>query len=389
MKGHVPCAAVGRILLLFVSLLALWQGSALPACAATETEALILPPAYTELPDCIPPELDTLLPDGLFSPDPDRVLEAATAATDWRYLLHALLSVFGLRLGDAVALLATLLGLLLLAALLARLRDALGGRSGEICGFCLRLSLYAAIVAQTAGMVALVQTFFDRLTALTAGMIPAMGALYAMGGNLGQAALQEELLLTFLAMCAYIGGTLTPAVCAISLSLALLDAFGTHLTLAPLAAQIKQWYTSLLGIVMFLLSLALTTQSVLTGRADTLAMRGAKYAVGSLIPVVGGAVAGTLGTVAESVRLLRGVCGIAGVVLVAWLLLPTLVELLLFRAALRLATTVAAMLGCDGENRLLSEMASLQGYMAAAVAISSVMFLLALALLIHSGVALA
>jgi hypothetical protein len=79
------------------------------------------------------------------------------------------------------------------------------------------------------------------------------------------------------------------------------------------------------------------------------------------------------------VELLRGATGICGVILVALLLLPTLVHLLLFRGMLNLAKTVAALLGCDGEGRLLGEMASLYGYLAAAVAICSVTFVLALA----------
>ena len=157
--------------------------------------------------------------------------------------------------------------------------------------------------------------------------------------------------------------------------------------LSPLAEQIKRWYTSLLGLVMFLLSLALSTQSVLAGQADTLGMRGIKYAVGNAIPVVGGAVAGTLSAVGAGMGLLRGVCGVAGILLVALLLLPALVELLLLRATLRLASTVASMLACDGEAKLLGDMASLYGYLAAAVSVCSVTFVLALGLLIHSGVA--
>ncbi len=362
--------------------------SVLPA-SATETEALTMPPAYTELPEALPPEIGELLPDGLFSSSADEALDAVESASDFRYLLSACLSAVGLRLSDAVGLLASLVGLLLLAAVLARLRECLSGPGGEMVGFCLRLALYAAIVTSTAGMVETVQAYFASLRTLTGGMIPAMGVLYAIGGNLGEAALHEELLLIFLALCEYVGTIVTPPLCAVCLAFSLMDAMGTRLTLRPLADQIKRWYVSLFGLILFLLGLSLSAQSVLVGRADSLGMRGIKYAVGNAIPVVGGAIAGTLGTVAEGIALLRGVCGVSGVVLVALLLLPTLVELLLFRAVLRLGGTVASLLGCDGESRLLGEMASLHGYMAAAAALSSVLFIFSLTLLIHSGVAIA
>ncbi len=359
------------------------------ASSTEETQALTMPPAYTEIPENLPPEISDLLPDGLFSSDPGASLTAAEQATSLPYIVGAILSAVGLRLGDAVGMLAALVGLLLMAAILSRLRDTLGGGSGEMFGFCIRLALYTAMVTQSAGLLGMVQAFFDRLGTLTAGMIPAMGVLYALGGDIGRAALNEEILMVFLTLCQSVSTTVTPPVCALCMSFSLMDALGARISLAPLAEQIKKWYTSLLGLIFFLLSLVLSAQSVLVGRADSLGMRGVKYAVGNWIPVVGGAVAGTLGTLAEGVSLLRGICGIAGVVLVALLLLPTLIELLLFRAVLRLGATTATLLDCPGEARLLGEMASLHGYLAAAVTICSVMFLLALTLLIHSGVALA
>ncbi len=365
------------------------EDSTRPMETVADWEMMTLPPTYTAIPDHLPEDILPLLPDGLFSEDAEEAMNATRELTTWESLLRVVLEAVGLRLGDAVSLFGRLCGLVLVAAVLGKLREAIGGRTGELCGLCLRLVLYAAVITETVGMVELVQDYFVRLRGLTGGMIPAMGVLYALGGNLGQAAIGEELLLVFLAVCEYIGTTVTPPVCAVCLVAALTEAIGSRLNFTAMAEQIKKGYAALLGLIMFGLSLALSAQSVLASRADSLAMRGAKYAVGSIIPVVGGAVSGTLGTMAESVRLLRGVCGVSGVVLVLLLLLPTVVELLLLRAALRLGAMVATLLGCEGEARLLSSVASLHGYLVAAAAMASVMFLLSLTLLIHSAVAIA
>ena len=355
--------------------------------AATDTEAVTMPPAYTSIPDTLPPELEALLPDGLFSENAEEALSATTELTDWRYLLNTLGAALGLGLEDTVGLLCVLVGIILLAAVCARLRDGLGSTGGEILGFTVRLTVYTAIALQTVGALSAVQTYFDRLMALTGGMIPVMGTLYALGGNLGRAAVSSELMLVFLGICQYISTTITPPLCVICTSFSLMDALGVRLTLSPLCDQLKRWYASVMGFVMFLLTLALSTQSLLAGKADTLGMRGIKYAVGNTIPVVGGAIAGTLSSVGVGVELMRSVCGVAGILLVAILLLPTLVKLLLLRATLRLAATVASMLACDGESKLLGDVASLHGYLAAAVSVCSVTFVIALALLLQSGVA--
>ena len=356
--------------------------------AAEDGEAVTMPPAYGDLADAISPELSELLPDGLFSEDPEEALTATTELTDWRYLLNTLLSAVGLHLDGAVRLLCVLVGLTLIAAVCGCLREGLGGTGGEMFGFCLRLALYTAMILQTAGMVETVTRYFDRLITLTGGMIPVMGVLYALGGNLGQAAVSGELMQVFLVVLQYISAAVTPPVCAVCMSFSLMDALGTRLTLAPLCEQIKKWYASLLGLVMFLLSLALSTQSVLIGQADSIGMKGVKYAVGNAIPMVGGAIAGTLSTVSAGVAAVRGICGVSGLTLVILLLLPMLAELLLARAVIRLTATVASMLACDGEAKLLGEMASLYGYLAAAASICAVVFMIALTLLIHSGTAL-
>lgn len=377
-----------RIRILRTLLAVLLIAASLPLqTAAEDGEAVTMPPAFGELADALPPELSDLLPDGLFSDSLEQSFTATAELTDWRYLLNTLLSAVGLHLDGSVRLLGVLVGLILIAAVCGRLREGLGGGSGELFGFCLRLALYTAIILQTVGMVETVTRYFNQLMTLTGSMIPVMGALYALGGNLGQAAVSGEMMLVFLAVVEYVSGTVTPPICAVCMSFSLMDAFGARLALTPLCEQIKKWYASLLGLIMFLLSLALSTQSALMGRADSLGMRGVKYAVGNAIPMVGGAIAGTLSTVAVGVSALRGVCGVAGLVLIALLLLPTLVELLLTRAVIRLAATVASMLACDGEAKLLSEMASLHGYLAAAASICAVVFMIALTLLIQSGAA--
>lgn len=370
-----------------LSLLSLF-GGILSVGAEDGAEAITLPHEYAEMEDRLPAELTELLPEGLFSEDTREVLTAAETLTDWQYLLRVFLSALGLRLSEALGLLCSLLGLLLVAAVMGRLRESLGGGSGDAFGLCLRLALYSAIVLQTAGMVEVVQTFFTQLSTLMEGMIPVMGILYALGGNVGQAAVSAELLTVALTVCEYIFATVTPPVCAVCMAFSLMDAFGMRWSLSPLRDRVKRGYASVVGLAMFLLSLSLSAQSVLTSGADTLGMRGLKHMVGNMIPVVGGAVAGSLGTVAAGVSLLRGVFGVSGIILIALLLLPTLVQLLLLRTTLLLAADLGSLLSCDGEAKLLNEMASLHGYLAAAVSVCSVTFILGLTVLVKTAAAI-
>ena len=391
-KRKPICAAVLVLLLLaFLCVPARAEDSAAQAAGyapEAETEGITLPPAYAALPDSLPEELIPLLPDGLFSTDPDEALAAVREGVSLPGILSALLGALGLRLPDAVRLLSTLLGLLLISSLLGHLSAAVGGRAGELTGFIIRLAVAAALVSLTVGVAQTVTTFLSQLNRLCAGMLPVMGTLYVLGGNLTQATVGEGLMLVFLNVAEYLCADVTPAVCGICLSLSLLGALGLRYRMEAIGSWVRKAYTGFLGAITFLLSALLGCQSVLSARADSLRMKGIKYAVGNLLPVAGSAVSGSLGSVAAGVDLLRSICGVCGVLLLGLLLLPVLVELLLFRAVIRLASVAASSLDCAADARLLDDVAELYGYMAGAVSLCSVFFILTLCVLIACGSAL-
>ena len=347
------------------------------------------PEGYAQWEDHVSEDVRDQLPDGLFSTNAGEALEAVRELASVGGILRITLHVLGLRMSDSVGLLATLVGLLLLASILQSLQQAMGGKGAEMFGFCVRLVMFAAIIAESVTLLQGVQAYFSELQTLSAAMVPVMGALYALGGNVTQAVVNGEVLLVVLAVCQHVGGSTVLPMCGACLALALLDAFRSPVRLEALSGLIKRWYTTFLGLLMTILTAVLSAQSVLTSRADNLQMKGVKYAVSNLLPVVGGAVSGTLGTVAAGIGVLRSVCGVCGVILIALLLLPTLVQLLLYRAVFQLTGTAAGMLRCEGESRLLGEVASLYGYVAAVVSICSVAFVVALAILIGGTAAIA
>ena len=357
--------------------------------AQEETTALweTMPDGFGDWEDYVPEDVKGQLPDGLFSANVSEAYAALRELMTFGGLLRVVLQLLGLHLSDGIGLLATLVGLVLLAAVLQSVQKALGGKGAEMFGFCVRLTMFAAIITQGVALLGHVQGYFSELQALLGAMVPVMGTLYALGGNLTQAVVNQEVLTVALAVCQYVGSATVLPICGVCFALSLLDAFRSSVRLDAVSSLIKKWYAAFLGFLMTVLTTVLSAQSVLTSRADSLHMKGVKYAVGNLVPVVGGAVSGTLSTVAAGVGVLRGVCGGCGVLLIALLLLPTLLELLLYRAVFQLVCSAAGMLRCEGEARLLGEMAGLYGYLAAVAAICTVTFVVALAILMSGNAA--
>ena len=348
-----------------------------------------MPEEYQSLLDAIPEDLATRLPDGLFSTDSNEVGEAVREMSSFSYLLGTLLSLVGAHIGECLKLLALLCGLILLGAVFRTARTSLGSDgAGQAFSFCTTLAITLSLVTQAYHSFKGISTYFSTLNALTTACIPLMAVLYAMGGNVTAAVASSAGLSVFLSVLENLVGRSILPFCSICMAFALVSALDPSLRMGTLLATLKKNYTTVLAFLMMLLLAMLGAQTTLGAHSDTLAMRSAKFAVGNLIPVVGGSVSELLRTVSAGVGYLRGTVGICGVLLLLLTLLPALIELFLLRLTWQLSASLADLLGCDGEKKLLDESASLLGFLIAAVSICASVLLLSLTLLTHCASAI-
>ncbi len=340
-----------------------------------------MPEEFSILLDALSEELRAQLPASIFENDTASVGAAATELSDYRFLLAALLESIGIHLRQALGVLASLAGVLLLSSVLAALRSSLS-RNALSRAFSMLSSLVILSAVATCGYetAASVSDALSSLCALTNASLPMMGAVYAMGGNLTAAAASSAALTIYMTLMETIIGKTVVPFCCLCLSLSWIGVTEPTMRVGTLLATLKKKYATLLSFLMMLLLAMLGAQGTLAARADTLAMRSARFAVGNLLPVVGGSVGELLRTVSAGVGYLRGVLGVCGVLFLLLTLLPTIARLLLFRTVWQAAASLADFLGCDGERRLLEEIASLNGHLTAAVCICSSVPLLALTL---------
>ena len=191
---------------------------------------------------------------------------------------------------------------------------------------------------------------------------------------------REELLSRVLSLLETgLGATVMP-VAGICLALALPDAVSGKLNLRPLGGLIKRTYALTFSFLMLMLCGVLGIQTTLSKGSDTLALRTMRFAAGSFLPVVGGSVSEALRTVSGSVQYLRGVVGVGGILVILYAFLPVFLSVLLNRITFLLCGAAAKLLGCDGEERILSELASVYGYFMAVIASLFVLMIFSLTL---------
>ena len=193
--------------------------------------------------ESIPPEIADLLPEGFFELSLEESGDAVRAAGGISSVLRVLGKLSGLAVKETIALFATICGLLLLAAIF---RTLAGGKSCEVgraYSFCTTLAMAVLLLTLQRGQFDQLEAFFDTVRALCVALLPMMGTLYAMGGNVRGAVVNQGVLSSFLSVLeTFCAGTVIP-VAGLCLALALLDAITGHTSLRGVAGVIKRTYT--------------------------------------------------------------------------------------------------------------------------------------------------
>lgn len=349
-----------------------------------------LPEEYFGFSNSIPEDVASMLPEEFFSGNISELSESLFDVTSPKYILGVALDLLSGGLGGAFSLFALLVGMLALASLLSSFtEDLISGELKSAVNYAISICISGAVVGMQVSRIGAVSDFFKRLVVLMNSLIPIMGALYLSGGNtLGAALASSSLLVQINLIELGVSSLVIPAVSA-CLALTLADSLVSgESRLAGISGSIKRTLAFIFGLCSTLLMATLSAQNILASASDSAGARAVKFLAGNMIPVVGGTVGDTLRTLAASVKLMRSTVGVAGIVVLAFLLLPTIIELFLTRFVFNTAAAVGELLGCKSAVKLYREIASLYGYIIAAAVLSSLLCVFALTIFAIGQVAI-
>ncbi len=381
-KRRFLTAALCFLLLCFFAL----PVSAVAEGRGVEAEGEAIGEDWERFLDTVPDEVRELLPADFFGSDMEAVGESVREAGAFSSILRTVLRLCGIAIKENLALLASITGVLILAATLGAFFEKKGGvsRTFEFAVSLTTAVLFFTLCATRFGDIA---AYFKTVGAISLAILPLMGVLYAMGGNIAAAVANHGVMSAFLVVLEKVFATSVVPVAALCLVLALVEAVSGNISLRALTTLVRRTFTWGISLLMLILSFVLGVQQTLAKGADTLALRTVRFAAGSFLPVVGGSVGESLRTVAGSVEYLRATVGMGGVLVLFFAFLPMFLSVLFTRITLLLGGAVAGMLSLPREERLLGEFASVFGYFLAIIAALFVMTFVSLTLMAHCAAA--
>ncbi len=299
-------------------------------------------------------------------------------------LLTALMGALKSELAAGAGMLAALVGLAVLSGLIRALAGE-GGGAADTAAFVLRCFCLSFVLACCAGLAADAVKSVTRLTGCMELALPALFALLsAVGGAAGAGVLQPAATV----LCGTVAGITTRVVVPLALvsgALSMLDQLTGRARLSELAALFKQGAKWLLGALSTLYIGSTAVRGMAAAAYDGVSVRTAKYAAGSLLPISGGMLSGTIDTLLSCAALVKNAAGIVTMLLAASCAVLPLVKLLASMLLFRAAAAVAQPVAEEKLPKLYAAAADLTAYLFAAGFAVALMFIITAALATGMG----
>lgn len=229
---------------------------------------------------------------------------------------------------------------LIAPAMLWSLLRRLSGKSSEAGKVVCQLCVCVFLTQDLTDHIALATAAVTKASEGMEGLLPLLLSLMAaVGGSSGSALMQPAVVAAASAMTSVIREVTVPLATA-SAILTMLCHVGEGVRLHRLASFVQSCATWTLGICFTIFIGVLTTRSVTAAALDGVTLRTAKYALSSMIPVVGGLFADTVDTLIGSSLLVQGALGVTGMMLIASYALAPLCQTLAAAMMYRLASAL-------------------------------------------------
>lgn len=318
----------------------LFFGLSVPAFAADDASQLYEESGVSSVFDSLDEEtLDLLGQLGVDTRDPEAILHIGP-----EQVVQAALSVLTGGLADPVRQCMIIMGCVLLFALVDSVSPG-GGKASEPSGMLFMLILAFLVIVPVTGCVRHALSAVQTLSGFTKLLLPVLTALAAASGKPLTAAAASAAGLGAAETVSALVDTFFVPVTGAYAAVCLVAAVNPLFNLQNIALFFRRVFTVLLGGVAVLFSGVLTLKGSAASAADSLAFKGVKFLVGGLVPVVGGAVSEGLSSVTAALVSVNKAVGALGILAMVLTVLPTVLEILIWWAALYVCSLAATLAG--------------------------------------------
>lgn len=216
--------------------------------------------------------------------------------------------------------------------------------------------------------------------------VPVFAGVVAASGNVTTAASMSGVLLVSVQAVNYIASFVVIPLVSGYMAISLAACVSPVIQRTGIAEGIKKLSFWIMSLTTTIFVGILSIQTAVNASADTLATKTAKFIIGSSVPLAGTALSEALTTVTASMGLLKATVGIYAVLAVIICFLPILSELLIWRVALILNSSISDLFSLPKISALLRSIDTVISVLLGILLLSGAMFIISISVVMQSGV---
>ncbi|WP_150270747.1 stage III sporulation protein AE [Paenibacillus tepidiphilus] len=225
----------------------------------------------------------------------------------------------------------------------------------------------------------------DRMGDFMMAMIPLLFALLASMGNIVTVSVTHPLIVFMIHTVSTLIHTMVFPLLFFSAVLHLVSAISVKYKLTQLANLLRNVGAGLLGVLLTVFLGVISVRGITSSVTDGVTLRAAKYITGNFVPVIGKMFADATDTVISASLLVKNAIGLSGVIIILFLCAFPAIKILCLALIYNVAAAVMQPLGDTPIVSCLQTIGKSMMYVFAALAAVSLMFFLAVTILLTAG----
>ena len=297
-------------------------------------------------------------------------------------LWHLLLDEFKGSVQEPLRVLVSLLGAVLLCAVVKGIGSSMGGSVHQVFSVIMTAFAVSLLIRPVIKCILSLYTVFADFSLFLTVYIPIFAGIMTTAGQPMTGALYNVLLF---GACQGINGLLQAAfvpIISCYLSLSIITEIVPQMGMRDFVSGFKKVIIWGLGVTMTVFVALLSLQSAIAGGGDNVTVKATKFMLSSLIPGVGGSLSELFMATQGCIQLVKSTVGAAGIVIAALTFLPIVVRVALWQAVSTGGSAIADMLGIGELSRLLKSVGSALSIMLAIALYYAMLFIVSTSLMI-------
>lgn len=248
----------------------------------------------------------------------------------------------------------TVLIFILLSAFLQSLKAESDDSVNMIYSTATALLVATVVLVKLTSTVSLASMAISVASNFVYAFIPVFCSIVVVSGGITTGFSTNTTLLILAQGLSFISSNVFMPIVNCYLALGVTSSLRYELNLDKLLSSVKKIITTCISFVSGVFVSVLSVKTAVAGRADMLGLRSIRFAINSVVPVIGSSISEGLLSIQAYSSLIKSSVGIVGVMAVVLVFLPSIIEVVLWRISLTLCVIVSDVFGDKSVSAVLN-----------------------------------